>query len=316
MALLTPILFIVFNRPEATAEALEAIRKVQPAKLYIAADGPRPGREDDKLNCAKVKEIVSNINWPCQVKTLYRETNLGCMLGVSGGIDWFFENEEAGIIVEDDCVGSTAFFQFCQQLLVTYQYDERVQAICGRNPLGKYDIEESYLFSRFFKEWGWASWRNRWQKRDLGKAAFDNAERENLFARTLANAPMASYVADTNRSVHYTGHNTWDYQWVFNILSQNGLVAVPAVNLVNNVGLETGVHFGTNPNIQRNLYEVDTHSLAFPLKHPSFVFADNVFDNMCFAKLHPYYLPKQYSLAQRLKDSLVYRIKRLFGVAK
>ena len=313
MAISTPLLFIVFNRPEATLESLEAIRKAQPAKLYIAADGPRPGREDDEQNCTKVRQIVKNIDWPCQVKTLFRETNLGCKDGVSRSIDWFFENEEEGIILEDDCVAAPAFFVFCQSLLKKYKNDDRIYAICGRNPMGEVNIEESYLFSRYFKEWGWASWRNRWQKRDLDKEIFDKAVSEQLFERVLNDKNMAKYLYDTNYSVHYQGHNTWDYQWLFNILSQNRLVVVPKVNLVGNVGLSSGVHFGTNPNIIQSLYEVPVSDLSLPLVHPTFIVADLQFDKACFYKIHPYFLPKKYSIAQRIKDSVIYRAKKLFG---
>jgi hypothetical protein len=316
MAAHTPILLIVFNRPAETQQVLNAIRNIQPAQLYIAADGPRPDRPDDIENCAKVREIVSNVSWPCTVKTLYREKNLGCMLGVSGAIDWFFENEEEGIILEDDCVPNPSFYSFCIQLLEKYRQDKRIYAICGRNPMGTTSINESYLFSRFFKEWGWASWRRAWQQRNLGKENFDRAVKEAVLERTLNDVPMARYTLQTNESVHYSGHNTWDYQWLFNILSQNGLVIVPRVNLVENVGLNSGVHFGDNPNIIRSLYKVDTEAIEKDLVHPAFVFADTRFDQQCFYAIHPYLLPKKQPLLQKVRDSILYRTRKLIGKYK
>lgn len=312
----TPLLFIVFNRPAETSQVFSAIQKVRPAKLYIAADGPRQGREDDALNCARVREIVSNITWPCQVKTLFRDSNAGCRLGVSGAIDWFFENEEEGIILEDDCLPDETFYTFCRQLLERYRDDMRVYAICGRNPVGSIDIKESYLFSRFFKEWGWASWRRAWVSRNLDKDVYDKAAAENLFERTLSNLAIAQYTQQTNRSVHYSNHNTWDFQWTFNIMAQNGLVIVPRLNLVDNIGLDTGVHFGTNPKIIRQLYKVAVQPMPLPLIHPSFVFADTKYDEDCFFKIHPYLLPKPYTLSQRIMDSLKFRLGRLFNAGR
>src|ERR1044071_2624296 len=96
------VLFVVFARPDTTARVFDMIRKVRPAKLYVAADGPRPGKEGDKEHCEEVRKIATNIDWPCELRTLFRDTNLGCGEAVCSAISWFFEHEEEGIILEDD----------------------------------------------------------------------------------------------------------------------------------------------------------------------------------------------------------------------
>ena len=119
----TPILFIVFNRPDVTAKVFESIKKARPSRLYVAADGPRQGRIDDIEQIAKVRKIATAINWPCEVKTLFRKKNLGCKYGCSTAISWFFEHEEQGIILEDDCLPHHDFFYFCETLLNYYKKD-------------------------------------------------------------------------------------------------------------------------------------------------------------------------------------------------
>lgn len=316
MALQTPILLIAFNRPSETVQVFEAIRKMQPTRLYIAADAPRPNREDDVKLCQEVKSIVSKIDWPCSVKHLYQEKNLGCRFGPVAAMDWFFENEEQGIVLEDDCLPNEDFFPFCEEMLELYKNDERIFAICGRNPLGKYDINKSYFFSRTFKEWGWASWRRAWKHNKIDAETFDAASNENIFARLFEDEKMAHFLHTTNKSVHYEKHVAWDYVWQFNIFSQHGLVIVPAVNLVKNIGLNSGTHFGVDTKIVRKVFDVGTYNLTFPLKHPSFIFADHIYDHRCFYTIHPYFLPKQYSLIERIKDSVTYRAKKLFGLGK
>lgn len=311
MAIHTPILLVAFNRPAETAKVFEAIRKVRPARLYIAADAPRPNREDDDKLCGEVKSIVSAIDWPCTVKHLYQEKNLGCRFGPVAAMDWFFENEECGIVLEDDCLPKEDFFTFCTEMLERYNNDDRIFAICGRNPLGKAEVNSSYLFSRTFKEWGWASWRRAWKHNKVDVATFDKAVEENIFERLYEDKVMAKYLYDTNKIVHYDQHVAWDYVWQFNIFSQHGLVVVPAVNLVENIGLNTGTHFGVDDKIVRSVFVVDSYSLPLPLKHPNFVFADYKFDRECFYRLHPYLIPKEYTLVQRIKDSLIYRAKKL-----
>jgi hypothetical protein len=106
-----PILFMVFNRLDTTYKVFEQLRKIAPQKLYIASDGPRNNRENEKERVEAVREyVLKSIDWDCEVKTLFREENLGCGKAVSGAITWFFENEEMGIILEDDCLPSISFF--------------------------------------------------------------------------------------------------------------------------------------------------------------------------------------------------------------
>src|SRR5262245_55441705 len=99
-----PILLLVFNRPETTSRVFQAIRAVRPNKLYVAADGPRSDRAGEAERCVEVRRIATAVDWPCEMRTLFREENLGCRRAVSGAITWFFEQEEAGIILEDDCL--------------------------------------------------------------------------------------------------------------------------------------------------------------------------------------------------------------------
>ena len=125
----TPVLFLIFNRPDTTRQVFNEIRKAQPAQLFVAADGPRKDRDSDFELCKKTREIVRQVDWDCEVFTRFQEENLGCKRAVSSAIDWFFSNVEEGIILEDDCVPDQSFFPFCQELLEKYRHDERIMMI-------------------------------------------------------------------------------------------------------------------------------------------------------------------------------------------
>lgn len=71
------ILFIIFKRPDTTIKVFERIREARPSKLYIAADGPRPDRIGETDQCNATRKVVENVDWPCEVHRLYRDTNLG-----------------------------------------------------------------------------------------------------------------------------------------------------------------------------------------------------------------------------------------------
>jgi hypothetical protein len=305
----TPILLILFNRPDCTQIVFNRIKEIKPTKLYVAADGPRNIKLDDVKLCEDTRKIVEKIDWNCEVKTLFQNKNLGCRIGPENAINWFFENEEMGIILEDDCLPNLDFFKYCNELLSFYKEDQRIMAITGRNSLGKYDSENSYFFSRLFREWGWATWKRAWilnksNDNELRSPSVQ-AECNDLFEDIV----KCRYYKNCLNSVIFENHDAWDYVWAMRILLNNGLVIVPKVNLVENIGLRSGTHFGSNVNIKRELYDIEAFPLEMEIIHPSFVFANTKYDNLSFENLFPYlYAKKKYSILKRLIDSINYRI--------
>ena len=154
----TPILFLIFNRPEVTFAVFEQIQKIQPKYLFIAADGPRNYKENEL--CKATRDVVQKIDWDCELKTLFRNENLGCAKNVSSAIKWFFDHVEKGIILEDDCYPDLSFFSFCEELLNYYDNNDRIMAISGFNAqLGIKRTKHSYFFAEIPLVWGWATWR-------------------------------------------------------------------------------------------------------------------------------------------------------------
>jgi hypothetical protein len=111
----TPILFIIFNRLDTTKQVFSAIRQIKPSRLFIAADGPRQTVAGETEKCQIVRGyVLDNIDWGCDIKTLFRSQNMGCGKAPAEAITWFFEQVEQGIILEDDCVPSMSFFRFAK----------------------------------------------------------------------------------------------------------------------------------------------------------------------------------------------------------
>lgn len=235
---MTPaVLLLVFNRPDTTARVFEAIRRARPALLYVAADGPRPGREGEAERCEEVRRLVTQVDWPCQVKTLFRNLNLGCKSAVSGAITWFFEREEEGIILEDDCLPSEDFFRFCSELLPYYRAEPRVMHISGDNfQDGIIRGDGSYYFSRYPHIWGWASWRRAWKHYDVSLTSWPEARRcKWLKGLKLDGAERRYWTRSFNR-VYAGAIDTWDYQWLYACWRERGVGILPNVNLVTNIG--------------------------------------------------------------------------------
>ena len=236
----SPILFIIFNRPDTTQVVFEAISHAKPPRLYIAADGPRLSNPDDTFLCKQARSIVNKIDWNCEVKTLFRESNLGCREAVSGAIDWFFQNEEEGIILEDDVVPNPEFFKFCEDMLSEYRDVTNVAMISGFNPLGAKVTSPHYFFSRYASIWGWATWRSRWKFYDVNLSEWSAKYYEQIMRDQLP-LHVLEYFIDALEKVQRKQMNTWDYQWSFFIQLNNLLVVRPEANLIANIGV-SGTH--------------------------------------------------------------------------
>lgn len=237
-----PVLYLVFNRPEHTRKSFEAIRARRPSRLFVAADGPRAHVPTDRQRTEEVRRIVANIDWPCEVQTLYREGNLGCRAAVSHAITWFFGQVGQGVILEDDCVPESDFWTFCATLLDRYAQDARVMCISGNNFLPSWvPVRRAYYFSRYPHIWGWASWARAWNaygatpdhvsRADITKS-LDNVRMRNPISRWWWRRAFNRYVGPRA--------STWDYKWTFAIWSREGLCVIPQRNLVANIGMGDG----------------------------------------------------------------------------
>jgi hypothetical protein len=280
------VLFLVFNRPETTKQVFEAIRLAKPARLYVAADGPRMSRKGEPGRCEEVRRIATNVDWPCELRTLFRDSNLGCKIGVSSGIDWFFDNEEEGIILEDDVLPVPSFFRYCDELLERYRHDGRVGMISGCNLItSRYTTNESYFFSRINHIWGWASWRRVWQHYDVEMSAWPDWRNENGLADfSDGNKCFESYWRDKFELTH-SGHvDTWDYQWTFTCWRLGALTALPSRNQTRNIGFGADATH-TVSEVPDYVLESVTQSLDFPLVHPSVFHRDKNADKFIDAEV-------------------------------
>lgn len=281
----TPVALMIFNRPDTTTRVFEAIRAARPARLLVVADGPRPDRAGEADQCAAARAVINHIDWNCDVVTNYAETNLGCKRRIASGLDWVFNTVEEAIILEDDCVPHPDFFPFCAALLEKYREDERVMMIAGTNSLLKLDIPESYLFSRYFSVWGWATWQRAWKNYDVNLGRWGKLGGQKQLEYLFPQRYVVEYLTRSFDAVQSGRIDTWDYQWSFCCLFNSGLSAVPRVNLISNIGAG-GTHISpseakSDPNLFMPTYALDVDNI----KHPDMVFANSLYDVAMFEKV-------------------------------
>ena len=243
------VLFLVFNRPDTTKKVFEAIREARPPRLYIASDGARENKIGEKEKCDEVKKIVENIDWECEVKTLFRNKNLGCGVAVSEAINWFFENEEDGIILEDDCLPDQTFFSYCETMLDYYKDNESVMHISASHYLDFKYGNSSYYFTSIEDCWGWASWRSAWEHFDFTLEKYPLQMIEEKLFYMYSNYEMRDYWKNICVSMKENNKtDIWDYQWTLSIIANDGICINSNTNLISNIGFDgDGTHtFGKN----------------------------------------------------------------------
>jgi hypothetical protein len=277
MTVKTPVVLIIFNRPETTKVVFDAIAAAQPEKLLIVADGPRS--LDEASRCEKAREIIRGVNWACEVMENVSPHNLGCGRRVSTGLDWVFSLVDEAIVLEDDCIPAPSFFTFCETLLQRFKDDERIMHINGNNfQFGVKRTEQSYYFSKYAHIWGWATWRRAWRHYDFQMRTWPQFKKTGMIDWVFDD-PLESQYWRNNFDDAKSGRiDTWDYQWMYTCWHQGGLCVTPSSNLVSNVGFGTSA---THTQGKSPLAELPTEDI-WEISHPVFVVRHRAADHFTF----------------------------------
>ena len=286
-----PILLILWRRPEATRKLIKVLKSIKPRNLYIACDGARDGNSIEIQKVKKTREIVKKeINWNADLNTFFSEKNVGCKYGVSNSINWFFNNVEEGIILEDDCIPHIDFFEFCEVLLEKYRNDKRIFCISGANQINQKIGNGSYFFSRYNHCWGWASWRRCWNEYDVEMSRWPEFKKSELIQSSFfLKKEQDFWIKSFDKFYFYGFPESWDYQWFFTALINGGMTIIPNQNLIENIGFgEDATHTisGKSP-LKRMLNKKFGSSGVLPIRHPDFVirseFADKIVEKLTFS---------------------------------
>ena len=263
-----PILLLIYNRPDLTHRVFSRIKEMKPQKLYIAADGPNESKSE-RENCLATRAVVEKADWNCRVKTLFRDSNLGCRKAVSSAIDWFFSHVQQGIILEDDCLPLKSFFGFCETLLDHYKNDRRIMMISGNNfQNGQKRGDGTYYFTKYCHIWGWATWKHAWKQYDVHMRSYPifkaSKQIENIFSRK----DEQEYWMSRFEQAFDGKIDTWDYQWVYAVFRNNGLAIMPNQNLVRNIGFDQrGTHTSHGKKHKDKMHTSEMRQI----KHPTFI---------------------------------------------
>ena len=277
-----PVLVVGFNRPELMREQLIRLRDIRPSRLYVACDGPRPGREADIQTTTAVKESIELVDWPCEVQTLFQDQNLGCGKGVSTAITWFLQHEPGGIILEDDVVATPDFHNFAGEMLQRYADDPRVWSVMGLS-LDRPDVRarqtNSYRFTTMPQVWGWATWATTWESFTLDISDWPAWLDLDAIAREQGwSWPLTNVVRRRLSDIAAGKVDAWAPSLAARSWQAGGLHVMPRRALTTNVGVFVdATHPGYEPTQMR-----EPESLDWPLTEPFDVTTDHAADTALF----------------------------------
>ena len=290
---MVPVLITAWKRPSKVKRLISRLREIAPEKVFAACDGP--SSVADSIKVEETRRIIeSEIDWPCELYTLFNETNLGCRMGMTKAINWFFTNVEEGIILEDDCIPHYEFFQFCTELLERYRNNERIFSISGNNfQDSQWRGDGSYYLSQYFHCWGWASWRRSWNKFDSNLQSWESLKEFNILSSIFTNKKEEIYWTRIWDRLQQEGKpDSWAYRMAFTSFINGGLTIIPNKNLVENIGFDKDATHTTLDNFDTSINEG-----LMPLVHPKFDLRNIFADEYTF--LNHFY-----------KSSFIYRLRK------
>ncbi len=306
----TPIALVIFNRPALAERVFEAVARVKPEKLFIAADGPRFPEEAER--CQQARAIINRIDWGCKLYTNFSDVNIGCAQHLVRAFDWVFSEVEEAIILEDDLLPSASFFNFCQTLLGRYRNDARIMHITGNNFQGGISrTDYSYYFSKYPHVWGWATWRRAWANYDFYLKKWPEFKKSNLMKMVCDDLAEEEYWTDIFDRMHEdpVKMNAYDYQWMFACWAQNGLAIAPNINLVTNVGFGEAATHTTDPNDRNG-------NIPFAeigeIEHPAFVVRNKEADAYTFDHVFGGRYRREHQLRRKLFAKLPQNVQRAY----
>lgn len=272
----TPVVLLVFNRPELTKLVFQEVAKARPPVLLVVCDGPRFDVSGEEERVSQVRKIFDLIDWECRLLTNYSEKNLGCRERVSSGLDWVFTQVEEAIILEDDCLPDPSFFRFCQELLAMYRQDKTVGMISG-DDFYLPGHQHSYYFSKYFHIWGWATWRDRWvSSYDVDMKSWPEMRGSEKLIELMGNAKSQKYWGKIFQRVYDRLIDTWDYQWLYANWINGRVSIMPSKNLITNIGFGSGA---THTKFKSSLAALQRYPMQFPLSHPEGIDIDRISDD-------------------------------------
>ena len=278
--------YFAYNRPDKVISTLPNVLSHNFKKIYIFIDGPK-NKQDVNLIKETTKNIETLTKHKKKIIKKYYKKNLGIKKIFFKSLNYVFKREKKAIIVEDDCLISNSFVNFCSKLLDTYQNDKNIWSISGFNVIDhktkKYS--KKFFFSKYFMVWGWATWADRWFEFDKKPFFWKKWKKSKEFNNLFSTKYEFEYWLKIFDQVLSNKINTWDYFIQLHFFKNNKYSIIPKINLVQNLGFDKNATNTKDYNIHLDKKISKGHKINSLTKIKK-INNDRQFDNLIFNLAH------------------------------
>ena len=241
-----PIVVFAYNRPDhlrRTLEALAANDLAAESDLTIFCNAPRYAEE--KALTDAVRSVASSATGFLSVTAILREENKGCAHAFITGLGEMFSRHERLVVIEDDILCSPHTLRFLNAGLEKYAAEPVVFNIAAWSPPPRiFPVSSAYPYDAYFVPrsecWGWASWRDRWEKVDWAVSDYE------IFANTpcLQNAfnQGGEDMVPMLRAQMEGRLDTWDIRMDYARFKHGCVGLNPVRSYTTNIGMGSGTH--------------------------------------------------------------------------
>ena len=292
---LAPIIIFTYRRQiDKLIESLLKNDLSAQSELYIFSDGYKS--DIDKKDVLDVRNSLKLINGFKKINIQEYDKNNGLARSVIDGVTSIINKYERVIVLEDDLVVSENFLNYMNEALEFYENSENIWSISGYTPTFEClkDYNHDVYLSLRASSWGWATWKNRWEKIDW------EIKDWNIF-RSDEKAIQAFNKGGNDLfkmlEIQMLGKiDSWAIRWCYSQFRNNAFTIYPRESKIVNIGFdEKGTH---NSNGEERWFSTLSSKVV---KFDSVIIDENMID--CFAK--------QYKL--QLKTKIGYVLKKYGG---
>ncbi len=258
MRTLAPLVVFVYRRPDVTKQMLDAVNKnllADQTDVFVFCDGYKD--ISDRESVKAVRDIVHDFAAHSHFKsvTIKESTaNMGLANSIISGVTDVIHVYGKVIVLEDDLLASHNFLKFMNDCLDFYEEDASVWSIGGTlrklKCLDKYrkDIYAHYRAG----SWGWATWRNRWERVDWDVSDYDSFMRNRKQKRRFNRG--GSDLTGMLRAQHDGKIDSWAVRWGYQESKENMISIYPRKSLVKNIGFGKEA---THTLLEKDIYQTE-----------------------------------------------------------
>ena len=226
-----PVLLTLHVRSAHLQNQLRILKESGITRLYISIDGPR--NEADRRHQEQLHTIISNFKEQFdEFHVRESELNQGIAVAMITAIDWFFSENQAGIVFEDDIEFTSDTLRFLTQALLTTANNSEILLVSGFQPFSSGTNDYRVCFTNYPQIWGWATHAYKWEQ--MRSYIFNEPQTSESIKKQIMNFWSVGW-----SRVHKGYLDTWDLPIATGMLFTRKLCMLPPINLTSNIGVDT-----------------------------------------------------------------------------